>query len=82
MVQRALIVGSALLGGLCVPLAARGDAKRPNIIFIMADDLGNADLGYRGGGVRRPTSTNWRMRALDLSLFMASRCARHRGRPL
>ena len=54
MVQRALIVGSALLGGLCFPLVARGDAKRPNIIFIMADDLGNADLGYRGGGVKTP----------------------------
>jgi arylsulfatase A-like enzyme len=54
MVQRALIVGSALLGSLCFPLVARGDAKRPNIIFIMADDLGNADLGYRGGGVKTP----------------------------
>ncbi len=27
---------------------------RPNIIFIMADDLGNADLGYRGGQVISP----------------------------
>lgn len=29
-------------------------APRPNIIFIMADDLGNADLGYRGGEIRTP----------------------------
>jgi arylsulfatase A-like enzyme len=27
---------------------------RPNIIFIMADDLGNADLGYRGSDIRTP----------------------------
>lgn len=27
---------------------------RPNIIFIMADDLGNADLGYRGSEIRTP----------------------------
>ena len=27
---------------------------RPNIVFIMADDLGNADLGYRGGEVKTP----------------------------
>ncbi len=30
------------------------EAKKPNIIFIMADDLGNADLGYRGGQVKTP----------------------------
>ena len=28
--------------------------SRPNIVFIMADDLGNADLGYRGGEVKTP----------------------------
>jgi len=30
------------------------EAKKPNIIFIMADDLGNADLGYRGHQVSSP----------------------------
>ena len=28
--------------------------ERPNIVFIMADDLGNAHLGYRGGEVETP----------------------------
>ena len=28
--------------------------KRPNIVFIMADDLGNADLGYRGSEIKTP----------------------------
>ena len=39
---------------LCVPASVQADDKRPNIIFIMADDLGNADLGYRGGQIQSP----------------------------
>ncbi len=44
------------LVGLCWTLspALSEEAKKPNIIFIMADDLGNADLGYRGGQVKTP----------------------------
>jgi arylsulfatase A-like enzyme len=37
-----------------LPAPARADAARPNIIFIMADDLGNADLGYRGSEIKSP----------------------------
>jgi arylsulfatase A-like enzyme len=32
----------------------RAADTKPNIVFIMADDLGNADLGYRGSDIKTP----------------------------
>lgn len=29
-------------------------ADQPNVVVILADDLGNADLGYRGGKIKTP----------------------------
>ena len=38
----------------CLACLTASPANQPNIIFIMADDLGNADVGYHGGQVKTP----------------------------
>jgi arylsulfatase A-like enzyme len=40
-------------GCIAAPVAAAA-ADRPHIVVIVADDLGNADLGYRGSPIRTP----------------------------
>lgn len=49
--------------------AAAEASKKPNIIFIMADDLGNADLGYRGGQVVTPNIDKLAQEGVRLESF-------------
>ncbi|MCA7923112.1 arylsulfatase [Burkholderia cenocepacia] len=57
----AVAIGAALLAGACggtnsggATDAPRVAAKRPNILYIMADDLGYSDIGAFGGEIDTP----------------------------
>jgi arylsulfatase A-like enzyme len=54
--------------------SARGADTKPNIVFIVADDLGNADLGYRGGEIRTPN--------IDKLATIGVRCESFYGMPV
>ena len=54
MTMKLLLAAAATVSWLGGTAATRADPARPNIVFILADDLGNADLGYRGGEIRTP----------------------------
>jgi arylsulfatase A-like enzyme len=50
---------------------AFAQAEKPNIVFIMADDLGNADLGYRGSDIKTPNIDKLAKEGVQLESFHA-----------
>jgi arylsulfatase A-like enzyme len=50
--MKALI--SLLAGSLALALAASAAAPRPHVVFLLADDLGSLDVGWRGGEIQTP----------------------------
>ncbi|WP_119081070.1 arylsulfatase [Chitinophaga alhagiae] len=61
-----------LLGSLSLPAAAQ---QRPNIVLIMADDLGYSDLGCYGGEIQTPHLDSLAANGLRFSRFYnTSRC--------
>lgn len=51
--MKTLMLILPLLAAACVPLQA-ADTKKPNILFIIADDLGYSDAGCYGSEIQTP----------------------------
>ena len=49
--------GLAFLASMAAPQAVQAQAARPNVLFILADNLGYGELGAYGGGATRGAPT-------------------------
>ena len=76
-----LLTALLMLAALVLdPIEAAGAADRPNILVILADDLGYSDIGCFGGEIRTPTLDALAAGGLRMTQFYnATRCCPSRA---
>ncbi len=91
MTPHGMLIGSLRLGTMAAalmfgagPAPAQAPDRKPNIVFMLADNLGYGELGAYGGGIlrarRRRASTRSPAKACACSTSTSKRNARRRGR--
>ena len=64
---------SCLTFGLITAIAAAAaTSSKPNIVFIMADDLGWADVGFHGGNAPTPNLDRLARGGLELTQYYSA----------
>ena len=65
---------------LPLPIATASDSSRPNIVLILADDLGYSDLGCYGGEINTPRIDQLAAGGLRMTqMYNAARCCSTRA---
>jgi arylsulfatase A-like enzyme len=78
--MRALLACLLVLTALPGALTAAEDPAKPNILLILADDLGYSDLGCYGGEIRTPTLDSLAANGLRFTrCYNSSRCCPSRA---
>lgn len=54
---------------LSLPLGALAEQQRPNVIIMLADDLGWSDVGFHGGDIDTPSLDRLAAEGVELSRF-------------
>ena len=75
-----VLVGLATCFGAAAPTAAQQRAPQANIIYILADDLGWADVGFHGSDILTPNIDELAKTGARLEQFYVQPSARLRER--
>ena len=70
-VRRAVATGVLALMTACAVPAVRAEPPQPNIIYILADDLGWKDVGFNGSDIRTPNIDRLAQEGARLTQFYA-----------
>ncbi len=79
-----IVVAICLTASACerqqAPAQDKAPPKRPNVLLIVADDMGYSDIGAFGGEIATPTLDRLASEGLRLSNFHVCPLARRRDR--
>src|SRR5947207_12709978 len=59
----------AIVFAMCLPTLAFAQDKKPNILFLLIDDLGYTDVGFNGGDIKTPNIDKLAQSGAKLSAF-------------